>query len=56
MAKYGETDMDNPSVVHATLGAIDFDQSNYKVADWIEANGDMFARAWLDGYQVEVDE
>ncbi|WP_367293294.1 hypothetical protein [Lactiplantibacillus plantarum] len=22
---------------------------------WIEHNSDVFARAWLDGYQVEED-
>lgn len=26
------------------------------VGNWIRTHADMFARAWLDGYQVEADE
>ncbi|MEK1422273.1 DUF1642 domain-containing protein [Limosilactobacillus fermentum] len=26
------------------------------VFDWIHENSDAFARAWLDGYEVEVNE
>ena len=49
----GETDMDVINVSSAILGAVDYDQSNYIVADWIKEHGDDFARAWLDGYEVE---
>ena len=53
----GETDMDVINVSSAILGAVDYDQSNYIVADWIKEHGDDFARAWLDGYEVaEVEE
>lgn len=48
----GETDMDVINVSSAILGAVDYDQSNYIVADWIKEHGDDFARAWLDGYEV----
>lgn len=49
----GETDMDVINVSSAILGAVDCDQSNYIVADWIKEHGDEFARAWLDSYEVE---
>lgn len=52
-AKHGGTDMSNPSVINAAIGAVEYDQSNYEVAGWIRGRGNLFARAWLDGYQVE---
>lgn len=52
-AKRGGTDMNNPDIVLATMGAIEFDQANINVSEWIQDNGDDFARAWLDGYLVE---
>lgn len=52
-AKHGGTDMNNPDVILASMGAIEFDQANINVSDWIQDNGDDFARAWLDGYLVE---
>lgn len=55
-AKHGGTDMSNPSVINAAIGAVEYDQSNYEVAGWIRGRGNLFARAWLDGYQVEEDE
>lgn len=51
----GETDMDVINVSSAILGAVDYDQSNYIVADWIKEHGDDFARAWLDGYIIEEE-
>lgn len=54
-AKNGETDMSNPSVINAAIGAVEYDQSSYEVAGWIRGRGNLFARAWLDGYQVEAD-
>lgn len=53
-AKHGGTDMSNPSVINAAIGAVEYDQSNYEVAGWIRGRGNLFARAWLDGYQVEA--
>lgn len=55
-AKHGGTDMSNPSVINAAIGAVEYDQSNYEIAGWIRGRGNLFARAWLDGYQVEEDE
>jgi len=52
-AKHGGTDMNNPDVILAAMGAIEFDQANINVSEWIQDNGDDFARAWLNGYQVE---
>lgn len=52
-AKHGETDMNNPDVILAAMGAIEFDQANINVSEWIQDDGDDFACAWLDGYQVE---
>lgn len=52
-AKQGGTDMNNPDIVLVAMGAIEFDQANINVSEWIQDNGDAFARAWLDGYQVE---
>lgn len=53
--KNGETDLENITAVEAALGAIEYDQASYIEADWIQQHGDTFARAWLDGYQVEED-
>ena len=53
--KNGETDLEDSTVVEAALGAIEYDQASYIEADWIQQHGDTFARAWLDGYQVEAD-
>lgn len=52
-AKHDGTDMNNPDVILAAMGAIEFDQANINVSEWIQDNGDDFARAWLDGYRVE---
>jgi len=52
-AKHGETDMNNPDVILAAMGAIEFDQANINVSEWIQDDGDDFSRAWLDGYRVE---
>lgn len=38
------------NVIIAAMGAIEFDQSNIVVSEWIQANGDDFAQAWLTGY------
>lgn len=53
-AKHGGTDMSNPSVINAAIGAVEYDQSSYEVAGWIRGRGNLFARAWLNGYQVEA--
>lgn len=52
-AKSEEIDIEDVNVVRATLAAVDYDQSNWLVVDWIQKHGDTFARAWLDGYQIE---
>ena len=46
--KQGETDLgDNINLIDAAWGAKYGDQATYDVSDWIESNGDAFARAWL---------
>lgn len=53
----GETDMgEQVSVIEAFDGAKYGDQSNHNVVDWIEANGDAFARAWLMWPDVRIEE
>ena len=53
--KNGETDLEDITAVEAALGAIEYDQASHIEAEWIQQHGDEFARAWLDGYQVEED-
>ena len=52
--KNGETDLEDITAVEAALGAIEYDQASHIEAEWIQQHGDEFARAWLDGYQVEA--
>ncbi|MCT3574148.1 DUF1642 domain-containing protein [Levilactobacillus brevis] len=54
--KNGETDLEDINAVEAASGAIEYDQASHIEAEWIQQHGDEFARAWLDGYQVEVPE
>ena len=49
MAK-GKTD-----VIQAGIDAIEYSWRSTELTTWIEDSGDMFARAWLDGYQVEEE-
>jgi len=53
VAEYIESakqDEEVTNVIIAAMGAIEFDQSNIVVSEWIQANGDDFAQAWLTGY------
>lgn len=52
-AKNKEVDIEEVNIVRATLAAVDYEQANWIVVDWLQKHGDDFARAWLDGYQVE---
>lgn len=55
MAKNNKNRLGNTDVVKASIDVAKYGVENIKFADWIDENGDMFARAWLDGYQVEED-
>ncbi|UKM63016.1 hypothetical protein [Levilactobacillus phage ENFP1] len=53
VAEYIESakqDEEVTNVIIAAMGAIEFDQSNIVVSEWIQDNGDDFAQAWLTGY------
>jgi len=40
-------------VVTASIGALEYGWGEIELINWIDENGDTFARAWLDGYTVE---
>ena len=43
----------NSDVINASIGAIEYGWGSVKLTTWLDENGDTFARAWLDGYQIE---
>lgn len=53
--KQGETDLDQGeiNIYGAIYGALEWDQASCKESDWIQAHSDEFARAWLDGYEID---
>jgi len=40
-------------VVTASIGALEYGWGEIELINWIDENGDTFARAWLAGYTVE---
>ncbi len=50
----GETDLDTINVATAIDAAINWGESTDLVADWIGKNTDEFAKAYLDGYEIEA--
>ena len=54
-AKNNQTWLNDPNIAEAIVDVVEHGGGSAKLASWIEWNGDSFARAWLDGYQVEVD-
>ncbi|MCG0822771.1 DUF1642 domain-containing protein [Lactiplantibacillus plantarum] len=55
VAKYIDAEKNNTDVIQAGIDAIEYSKGSIGLTTWIEENGDTFARAWLDGYQVEED-
>ncbi|MGY5233605.1 DUF1642 domain-containing protein [Lactiplantibacillus plantarum] len=55
MAKNNKTRLNNPNIAEAIVDVVEYGGGNVELAAYIEENGDTFARAWLDGYQVEED-
>lgn len=53
MAKNGKTRLHNTDVIQASIDVMEYGGGSIKLTTWIDDNGDAFARAWLDGYQVE---
>ena len=51
--KQGETDLEGEiNIYGAIYGALEWDQASCKESDWIQTHSDEFARAWLDGYEI----
>ena len=55
VAEYIKIGKNNTDVIQAGIDAIEYGWGNIEINNWIEENGDTFAHAWLDGYQVEED-
>jgi len=56
VAEYINIEKNNTDVIQAGIDAIEYSKGNIELTTWIEENGDMFARAWLNGFQTEEDE
>ena len=55
VADYIDMLKNNSDVVTASIGALEYGWGEIELINWIDENGDTFARAWLDGYQTEED-
>lgn len=55
VADYIDMLKNNSDVINASIGAIEYGWGSVKLTTWLDENGDTFARAWLDGYQIEED-
>ena len=53
MAKNGKTRLHNTDVIQASIDVMEYGGGSIELTTWLDENGDTFARAWLDGYQVE---
>lgn len=53
VAEYMDMAKNNTDVIQAGIDAIEYSKGSIELTTWIEENGDAFARAWLDGYQLE---
>lgn len=45
----------NDMTLYDALNIYSFDDDINEIDDWIEEHSDTFARAWLDGYEVEKE-
>lgn len=55
VADYIDMLKNSTDVVTASIGALEYGWGKIELINWIDENGDTFARAWLDGYQIEED-
>lgn len=53
VADYIDMLKNSTDVVTASIGALEYGWGEIELINWIDENGDTFARAWLDGYTVE---
>lgn len=53
VADYIDMLKNNSDVIQVSIGAIEYIWGSVELSNWIDENGDTFARAWLDGYVVE---
>jgi len=53
VAEYINMLKNSTDVVTASIGALEYGWGEIELINWIDENGDTFARAWLDGYTVE---
>ena len=53
--KNNQTRLNDPNIAEAIVDVVEYGGGSAELASWIEWNGDAFARAWLDGYQVEEE-
>lgn len=53
VADYIDMLKNSTDVVTAGIGALEYMWGEIELINWIDENGDIFARAWLDGYVVE---
>lgn len=51
--KNNQTRLNSPNVAEVIVDTIEYGGGSAELSSWIEWNGTAFARAWLDGYQVE---
>ena len=52
VAEYIDAEKNNNNVIQAGIDAIEYSKGSIELTTWIEKNGDTFARAWLDGYEI----
>ena len=45
----------NDMTLYDALNIYSFDDDINEIDDWVQENSDTFARAWLDGYEVEKE-
>ena len=53
VADYIDMLKNNSDVIQASIGAIEYGWGSVELSTWIYENGNTFARAWLDGFQLE---
>lgn len=46
---------ENDMTLYDALNIYSLDDDINEIDDWVQENSDTFARAWLDGYEVEED-
>lgn len=54
-SKNNQNRLNDPNIAEAVVDVVEYGGGSSELASWIEWNGDVFARAWLDGYVVEEE-